>query len=138
MSTVHLKPGVSIVHTSINWFLAMNLHKKLVQLRKTKGLTQQQMAEAAEIHLTQVKRYEAGSSQPSLEALKKIAVALGVTTDSLLFEEAERGPDEDLRLQFETIAKMPRKEKQLIRELLEGMIIKYEAQRWQQREKHAA
>ena len=138
MSTVHLKPGVSIVHTSINWFLAMNLHKKLVQLRKTKGLTQQQMAEAAEIHLTQVKRYEAGSSQPSLEALKKIAVALGVTTDSLLFEEAERGPDEDLRLQFETIAKMPRKEKQIIRELLEGMIIKYEAQRWQQREKHAA
>ena len=138
MSTVHLKPGVSIVHTSINWFLAMNLHKKLVQLRKTKGLTQQQMAEAAEIHLTQVNRYEAGSSQPSLEALKKIAVALGVTTDSLLFEEAERGPDEDLRLQFETIAKMPRKEKQIIRELLEGMIIKYEAQRWQQREKHAA
>lgn len=138
MSTVHLKPGGSIVHTSINWFLAMNLHKKLVQLRKTKGLTQQQMAEAAEIHLTQIKRYEAGSSQPSLEALRKIAVALGVTTDSLLFEDTERGPDEDLRLQFETIAKMPKKEKQIIRELLEGMIIKYEAQRWQQREKHAA
>ena len=118
--------------TYMNWFIAMNLHAKLVQLRKKKGLTQQQMAEAAGIHLTQIKRYESGASQPSLEALKKIAVALSVTTDSLLFEETERGPDEDLRLQFETITRMPKKERQIIRELLEGMIIKYEAQRWQQ------
>jgi len=127
-----LKTGVSIMGTYMNWFIAMNLHAKLVQLRKKKGLTQQQMAEAAGIHLTQIKRYESGASQPSLEALKKIAVALSVTTDSLLFEETERGPDEDLRLQFETITRMPKKERQIIRELLEGMIIKYEAQRWQQ------
>ena len=67
-------------------------------LRKQKGLTQQALADALDLHITQLKRYEAGSSQPSLEAVKKIAQTLRVTTDSLIFEPEELEPDEDLRL----------------------------------------
>jgi len=48
-------------------------------LRKQKGLTQQALADALDLHITQLKRYEAGSSQPSLEAVKKIAQTLRVT-----------------------------------------------------------
>ena len=118
--------------TYISWLITMNFPARLIQLRKEKGLTQQQMADAIGLHLTQIKRYESGASQPSLEALRKIAVALGVTTDSLLFEDTERGPDEDLRLQFETIARMSGEEKRIIRELIDGMILKYQARRWVQ------
>ena len=46
--------------------------------------------------LCEIKRYEAGTSQPSLEAIKKIAKTLRVTTDSLIFEEEELEPDADL------------------------------------------
>lgn len=108
----------------------MSISRRLVSLRKRKGLTQQVLAEAIGLHITQVKRYEAGSSQPSLEALKKIAQTLRVTTDSLIFEPQELEPDEDLRLQFRAISNMPEEEQQVIKQLLEGMIIKYEAERW--------
>jgi len=65
--------------------------------------------------------------------LKKLAVTFHVSADALLFEDNERGPDDDMRLQFDAIARMPKKEKQIIRELIDGMIIKYETQRWNSR-----
>ncbi|MCY1373673.1 hypothetical protein D9M69_609630 [compost metagenome] len=77
-----------------------------------------------------MKRYEAGTSQPSLDALKKMAQTLRVTTDSLIFEPEELEPDEDLRLQFQAVSNMPAEEQRIVKQLLEGMIIKYEAERW--------
>lgn len=110
--------------------ITMSIAQRLVSLRKQKGLTQQALADALGLHITQVKRYEAGTSQPSLEALKKIAQTLRVTTDSLIFEQKELEPDEDLRLQFKAVSSMPPEEQRIIKQLLEGMIIKYEAERW--------
>ena len=88
------------------------------------------IADALDLHVTQIKRYESGSSQPSLEALKKMAKTLRVSIDSLVFDTEELTPDEDLALQFQAIAKMPDGEKAIIKQLIEGMIIKYETQRW--------
>jgi transcriptional regulator with XRE-family HTH domain len=119
--------------TIFTWSMTMSFAARLVALRKHKGLTQQGLAEATGIHVQQIKRYEAGTSEPSAEALKKLARTLRVSTDTLLFEEGERGPDEDLKLQFEAIARMPKKERLIIRELIDGMIIKYETQRWNAR-----
>lgn len=108
---------------------SMNLATRLVVLRKEKGLTQQEMADRIGLHVNQVRRYEAGSAQPSLEALKKIAVALSVTIDSLAFGPEERGPDEELRLQFEAVSHLPAEEKRIIKALLEGMIVKHQTRR---------
>ncbi|WP_377779181.1 helix-turn-helix domain-containing protein [Paraburkholderia dipogonis] len=111
----------------------MSIAARLVSLRKQKGLTQQALAEAIGLHITQVKRYEAGTSQPSLEAIKKIARTLRVTTDSLIFEEDELQTDADLAMQFQAISSMPKQQQSVIKQLLEGMIIKYEAERWSSR-----
>ncbi len=116
--------------TFMSQLATMSLAQRLVSLRKQKGLTQQALADSLGLHITQVKRYESGSSQPSLEALKKIAQTLRVTTDSLVFEPDELEPDGDLRLQFKAVSSMPDEERQVIKQLLEGMIIKYEAERW--------
>jgi hypothetical protein len=59
-----------------------------------------------------------------------MAQTLRVTTDSLIFEPDELEPDEDLRLQFKAVSSMPAEEQGIIKQLLEGMIIKYEAERW--------
>ena len=106
--------------------LMMNLPTRLIALRKDGGLTQQQMAEAIGIHVNSIKKYEAGQAQPSLDVLKKIALALHVSTDFLLFEAYERGPNEDLSLQFEAVSHMPDDEKRIIKALLDGMIVKYQ------------
>lgn len=95
-----------------------------------KGLTQQALANAVGIHVTQLSRYESGSSQPTLDVIRKIAVALSVSADELIFDENERGPQDDLRLQFEAVSKFTAEEKRVIKSVLEGLILKHEAQRW--------
>lgn len=66
--------------------------RRLTAARKERGLTQAALAERVGIHVTQVRRYEAGSSAPTLGVLRKIAMSLNVTTDSLVFDDGERGP----------------------------------------------
>jgi transcriptional regulator with XRE-family HTH domain len=46
---------------------------RLIQFRKAQGYTQQGLADAAQIHVNQIKRYEAGSAQPTLDALVRLA-----------------------------------------------------------------
>lgn len=64
-----------------------------------------------------------------MDALKKLAQVLVVTTDFLLFEDAERGPEEGLKLQFEAVSRMPTADKKVVKALLEGMILKHETKR---------
>ena len=109
---------------------AMSFALRMISLRRERGLTQQGFADATGIHVQQIKRYEAGTSQPSAEALKRIARCFGVTTDWLLFEDAERGPDEDLRLQFEAMGQLTPEEKEVARAVLEGLLIKHVARKW--------
>lgn len=81
----------------------------------------------ATIHVNQIRRYEAGSAQPTLEALIRLARVLHVSLDGLVFEENERGPSDDLALQFEAVSGMPDDERKIIKALLDGMILKYQA-----------
>jgi transcriptional regulator with XRE-family HTH domain len=115
---------------TLNGLVTLEFPERLAWLRKEKSLTQKALAEAVGIHVTQLRRYEAGTSQPTLDILKKLAVALSVSADLLLFDKDERGPDEDLRLQFEAVSRMSLEEKRVVKELIEGMILKHEARRW--------
>ncbi|RNM05347.1 hypothetical protein EF878_12410 [Dickeya undicola] len=44
-----------------------------------------------------------------------------------LFDDHERGPSDDLALQFEAVSGMPEEERRIIKALLDGMILKYQA-----------
>jgi transcriptional regulator with XRE-family HTH domain len=111
-------------------FAAMSFSARLIALRKDKGLTQQGLADATGIHVQQIKRYEAGSSEPSAEALRKIARTFAISTDWLLFEEGERAPSDDLALQFEAVSQLSDEERAVIKEVVESLIIKYQTRRW--------
>jgi transcriptional regulator with XRE-family HTH domain len=110
-------------------FLPMHFPARLIQLRKAANFTQQTLSAAAELHVNQIRRYEAGTAQPTLEALIRLAKALHVSLDSLVFEEGERGPDEDLRLRFEALAQLDSNERMVVKELLDGMLLKHQARR---------
>jgi transcriptional regulator with XRE-family HTH domain len=125
-----LKIPYAIFSKNDNWRKSMDFPKTLVALRKGKKLTQQKLADIVGVHVIQIRRYESGSAQPTLEVIKKLSIALCVSADKLIFGENGRGPDEDLRLQFEAISKFNAKEKQVIKEVLEGLILKHEAKRW--------
>ena len=110
----------------VTWITSMEFPKRLAELRKTRQLTQQSLADAIGINVSQLKRYEAGTSQPTLTVLRKLAVTLSVSADLLLFDKGEREPDDDLKLQFETVSRMSNEDKRIIKALLEGMIIKHQ------------
>lgn len=98
---------------------AMDFAQRLVALRKERGLTQQALADRVGIHVSNIRRYEAGTSQPTLDVLRNVALALATSADSLLFDEDERGPD-DARLAFEATRALDDDEKEALKALLEG------------------
>ena len=89
-------------------------------------MTQQQLADRAGTHVVQIRRYEGGVSQPAVDVLKRLAIALSVSADALLFDDAERGPDDEFRLQFEALSAMSPEEKQVAKAVLEAMIVKHQ------------
>ncbi|MBK7983068.1 MAG: helix-turn-helix transcriptional regulator [Candidatus Competibacteraceae bacterium] len=105
----------------------MQFSKRLASLRKERTLTQKALAEQVGVHVTQIQRYESGAIEPTLDVLRRLAVALSVSADVLVFDQAERGPDEDFRLQFEALSRLPPEDKQAVRRVLEGMIVKNRA-----------
>jgi len=55
------------------------------------------------------------------QAKKYLATFETTREDLLLFGKDDRGPDDDLRLQFEAVSRFDPKEKQVMRSLLEGL-----------------
>ena len=122
------------MNTLINYLLPMSFSAKLIQIRKSQGLTQTALSETSTLHINQIRRYEAGTSQPTMEGLIKLAKALHVSIDDLVFDEGDRGPSDKMKLMFEAINNLSESEQNIIQELLEGMIVKYETRKWNTRQ----
>jgi len=105
----------------------MDFSKRLSELRKIRGFTQQGLADAITLHVNQIKRYEADTAQPTLETLVRLAEALHVTLDELVFSEDTRGPSDEFRMQFEALTKFDDHEKLVAKELLDSLILKHTA-----------
>ena len=99
---------------------------RLANLRKQRGLTQEGLTDLVEITKTQIYRYERSNAQPTLDVIKRLAISLSVSTDELIFEENERKPDDNLALLFEGVNQLNLDEKHVIREIIEGMIVKHQ------------
>ena len=90
----------------------MELNEKLQQLRKQKGLTQEELAEALFVSRTAVSKWESGRGYPNIDSLKAIAKFFGITVDELLSTE-----------QALSIAQEDQKEKERhIRDLVFGLL----------------
>lgn len=62
----------------------MDFNKKLQELRKQKGMTQEELAETLFVSRTAVSKWESGRGYPNIESLKTISKFFGVTVDELL------------------------------------------------------
>ena len=62
----------------------MEFHVKLQELRKQKGLTQEELAERLFVSRTAISKWESGRGYPNIDSLKAIAKYFGVTVDKLL------------------------------------------------------
>ena len=104
--------------------LNMEFPERLAALRKERGLTQQALADQVGVTVLQIHRYENGTSQPTLGVIRNLAIALGSSADMLVFDDKERGPAESLRYQFEAVSRLPEHEQDVVRGLLDAVIVK--------------
>ncbi len=65
----------------------MEFNEKLQELRKNKGLTQEQLAEALFVSRTAISKWESGRGYPNLDSLKEISRYFSVTIDDLICSE---------------------------------------------------
>ena len=62
----------------------MEFNEKLQELRKNKGLTQEELAEALYVSRTAISKWESGRGYPNIDSLKAIAKYFSVTIDEIL------------------------------------------------------
>ncbi len=67
----------------------MKLSEKIMQLRKSRGLSQEELAEKLGVSRQAVSRWESGTAQPDAGNLWQLSRLFGVTADYLLDEEQE-------------------------------------------------
>lgn len=65
----------------------MEFNEKLVQLRKSRNMTQDELAEALYVSRAAVSKWESGRGLPSIDSLKDIAKFFSVSIDELLSGE---------------------------------------------------
>lgn len=62
----------------------MEFNEKLQELRKSKNLTQEELAEALYVSRTAISKWESGRGYPSIDSLKMISKYFSVSIDELL------------------------------------------------------
>ena len=62
----------------------MEFHEKLQELRKSMGLTQEELSQALYVSRTAISKWESGRGYPSIDSLKEISSFFSVSIDELL------------------------------------------------------
>jgi len=114
--------------------MKQQLSDRLLEARKVKGISQQDLGKLAKVHFTNIGKYERGEAIPASDILNRIAKALDVTTDFLMNgtiqdKSAEAISDEELLSQFRKIEKLPAEKKKLVKEFLDAFIFKADLQK---------
>ena len=114
---------------------ATDFGERLVALRKARGLTQVQLAEAADTTQRAISYYENHASYPPAPALIAIAKVLRVTTDELLGLKAPkpdpRAKDPELRRlwkKFQQIGELPERDQRAVIRLINSLATAQSAQ----------
>lgn len=62
----------------------MEFNEKLLELRKSKEMTQEELAEALYVSRTAISKWESGRGYPSIDSLKEISRYFSITIDELI------------------------------------------------------
>ena len=112
----------------------MSFGKNIAKFRKEKGLTQDDLVQLSGVGISQIRRYEADKSAPSLDAIIKLVKALGVSIDEMVFDKtsaiaSNKIVDRELLEQFEMISGMDGEERKFVKKFLEGVIVKNQVEK---------
>lgn len=102
--------------------MSVNFGDKMMQARKVKGLSREELAEKIGTSGPIVGRYERGDMMPSVEIATKISDALDVSLDFLVGKSSLLVKDKKTLKRLEDIDKLPDNDKQNIFYTLDNLI----------------
>lgn len=105
------------------------ISENLKAIRTRKGVSQDELSKRTDIHSVQFSRYERGQSVPSIDVVKKIADALDVSIDELVYgnesNKAEQSiNDQELLSMFKKVQLLNDKQKSTVKDFLSAYILK--------------
>lgn len=103
------------------------------KIRVEKNISQQELADIVGIHSTHVSRYERNMAQPSVEIAKKMAEALNVSVDTLIYgqqdEKAKNNlKDADLLNLFTKVQLLDKQDLTAVKSMLKAYIFQKDTQ----------
>ncbi len=101
--------------------------QRLAAIRRSKGLSQRELAERLGVTREMIDYYERRAPNPALDFIERAAAALGVSVAELLGSQphtmrAKPGPVSQLERRVEQVKLLPRKKQQLILEFLDAIL----------------
>lgn len=98
--------------------MALDIGSRIAELRRERGLNQEQLAELALLSRVTIAKYESGRVEPGAQALSRIADALEVSTDVILGrkEETKESTNQprtlEARILAEGVDQMPKEQRE--------------------------
>ncbi|MGH9930918.1 MAG: helix-turn-helix domain-containing protein [Pyrinomonadaceae bacterium] len=103
--------------------------QRLAALRRSKDLSQTQLADLLDTTRKMIDYYERRAGNPSLDFIQRAAEALDVSVAELLGSESNSkkgkpGPTPQLQLRFDQIRRLPRKEQEFVLRFIDTVLEK--------------
>ena len=107
----------------------LSFHEKIKELRDNHGWTQNELADKLGTDGRMISHYEKGKNIPSADILIKIAELFNVSIDYLLIDyipkrQLDQNGDAELLEKISEISKLPKKDKEMIKHMIESVITK--------------
>lgn len=100
--------------------------ERVALLRKERGITQVQLAQALNVSQQTVQAYEVGRRRIPVSTLRVLAKTLGVTTEALLAGQdsapRKRGPAPKIQQHLERISQLPKPKQKMLMEMIDAVL----------------
>jgi transcriptional regulator with XRE-family HTH domain len=110
-------------------FIVMSFGSQVKEYRTVNKISQEELASKIGIHANHLSRYERDITAPSIDVVKKIAEALDISIDTLVFgkqNDTDDIKDKELVSLFKKVEHFSIKNKQTVKDLISAFILKQE------------
>lgn len=112
----------------------MSAGERIRKLRKSRGWTQDELAERAGMNGRHLSRFETGQLEPPLRTLRRIAEAFEVPVEELTEENPQERlatlvPDPELLEQFQVLSRMDEEDRKAVKRVLSAVIMRDQMQK---------
>lgn len=100
----------------------MELSKKIYQLRKLAGMTQEQLAEKLNISRQTLSKWENGTSVPDVESVVRLSALFHTSLEELLLEEESHVQEEKTQITLEDMMRINARNRRMNLLLCSGLL----------------